>query len=908
MRVIERSIYRGPHLYSARPMIRIQLDLGALEAFPSDAIEGFNARLLALLPGLSNHHCSLGRPGGFIERLQDGTWLGHVVEHVAIELQTRAGSAVNRGKTRSVRGKPGVYNVLYAYRQEQLGLAAGRVAIELVQTLAGAGDEPAEGLDLLFAPLAGDDLDPTRQAILSDLRRKEGLGPSTQSLVDEADRRGIPWARLDEHSLIRFGHGRGLKLMRASISGATSHIAVETAGNKALTKALLEQAGVPVPKGGVIRSAAQAQAFAERIAGPVVIKPLNGNHGRGVSLGVTGPAELAAAFTKAAALSRQVIIEQQISGHDYRVLVVGGKLAAVAERVPARVEGDGRRDLARLIEDLNADPRRGRGHENVLTKVALDHELARSLERQGLSLTDVPAPGRSVYLRQTANLSTGGQAIDRTDEIHPLNRAMAERAAAVIGLDIAGLDIIAPDIARPIADTGGAIIEVNAAPGLRMHLQPSHGRARRVARDVLAYLYPNARQARIPITAVTGTNGKSTTVRMIGHILAATGRSVGMTTTSGVYAGGQLIRACDASGPKSARQVLADPTVDAAVLETARGGILREGLGFDRADVGVVLNISEDHLGLKGVETLADLAAVKSVVVEQVRRRGASVLNADDVWTLRMARHARGRLIYFTLRGGAELSPFLQAHLATGGCAAVLEYSARGGRLILLDGDLRLPLIEAADIPATLGGAARFNVQNALAAAAAAYGQGVAPEHIARALASFSGSFEQNPGRLNLTKAPGFTTIVDYAHNPAALRALGEVIAALRPSHARAIGVVSTPGDRRDEDIRQMGAIAAGLFDTIIFRERPDGRGRAPGGVLALLTEGALEAGFPEHRMQRLLSERQAVDQALTTARADDLVVLMPTEVEAVWGQVQAFARKRRPARPSANGEAHERI
>lgn len=894
MRVLETAVYRGPHLYSATPMVRVKLDLGRFEAAPTDVIEGFASRLLELMPGLREHGCSLRRPGGFVERMRDGTWLGHVIEHVALELQILAGSSVSRGKTRSAAGEPGVYNILYAYRLERLGRAAGRRAIEIVHELAAAPGEAVVGLDLVHPALAVDPKDRLGVAALAAIRKADGLGPTTQSLVDEAERRGIPWTRVDEHSLIRFGHGRRSRLMRASISGLTSHIAVETAGDKALTKALLLEAGLPAPKGRVARTAAEARRFAVALGGSVVIKPVDGNHGRGVSLGVAGEA-VGAAFERAARHSRRVVVEQYVEGRDYRVLVVGGRLSAVAERSPARVIGDGASTVRALIEALNADPRRGDGHENLLTKVRLDDELEGMLAKADLRLDDVPDADRVVPLRATANLSTGGEAIDRTDTIHPANRTLAERVAAVIGLDIAGLDILAPDISRPIEETGGAVIEVNAAPGLRMHLHPSQGASRPVARDVMAHLFPRAADARIPITAVTGTNGKSTTVRMIAHILRRGGLSVGMTTTSGVYLNERLIRAGDASGPRSARQVLADPTVDAAVLETARGGLLREGLGFDLADVGVVLNVTADHLGLKGVNTLADLAAVKSIVVEQVRRRGASVLNADDPQTLRLARHARGRIIYFTLRGGADLSPELQKHVAIGGCLAALEPTVQGGLLVLLDGERRIPLLEASQAPATLNGAARFNVQNALAAAAAAHAQGVAPRQIIEGLSTFEGTFDQNPGRMNLTRAPGFTTIVDYAHNPAALAALGEVIAALRPEHDRVIGVVSTPGDRRDDDIRQMGALAARIFDRVIFRERPDGRGRAPGGVLQLLMAGAakVEGGGPPPLC--VADEFEAARTALSMAGPDDLVVLLPTDVTGVWDQVQAFARRRDP-------------
>lgn len=891
MRIIERAVYRGPHLYSGRPMIRIMLDLEALEDWPTNLLDGFTDRLLGALPGLADHGCSLHRPGGLVERMRDGTWLGHVIEHVALELQRLAGAQTTRGKTRSVRGRPGVYNILYVYEDEAVGVAAGRLAIQLVSDLLPRGLGRLEGLDKLGPPLEPHAGDAGILGIhaLQRMQARGALGPSTQALIAAARRRGIPWRRMDDKSLIGLGHGCRQQVLRASITGKTSHIAVESAGDKDLTKRLLEQAGLPAPRGEVVRTADAAVAAARRLGGPAVVKPLDGNHGRGVTIGVEGEEAVVQAFAAAAAHSRSVIVEAQLFGADHRVLVVGGKVVAAAQRRPPEVRGDGRSTIRQLIDRLNEDPRRGAGHEKVMTRIRLDSALDALLTREGLTLDTVLDASRVVVLRDTANLSTGGEAIDCTDLMHPDVVAAAEAAATVIGLDVAGLDILSPDISRPLSEVGGGIVEVNAAPGLRMHLQPSQGEPRDVAGPIIDQLYPRGSRSRIPIISVTGTNGKSTTVRMIAHILGVHGLTVGMTTTSGIYVGGRKVKTGDASGPRSARQVLHDRRVEAAVLETARGGLLREGLAYDRSDVGVVLNVAEDHLGLKGVETIEDLAKVKSVVVEQVSRRGVSVLNADDPFTLRMARHAKGRIAYFSLRGGADTPVLLQRHLLEGGLAAVLEPSVYGGLLVIHDGAQRHELLQASDIPAALGGAARFNLQNALASALAAFAQGVPTRTICEGLRTFESSFEQNPGRLNVTREPGFTTIVDYAHNPAALAALGEVLEAMRPRHDRLIGVVSIPGDRRDDDIRAMGRLAAQLFDEVIFRELPDGRGRETGGVLSLLSQAAIEEGMSADRVRRIMDERAAVDAAFAAAGPDDLVVLLPTDVEAVWRQAQTF-------------------
>ncbi|MFC4454219.1 cyanophycin synthetase [Deinococcus sonorensis] len=893
MQVLERGVYRGPHLYSTRPMIRVMLDLGTLEAWPTHLLPTFTDRLLALLPGLESHHCSLQRPGGFVERLRDGTWLGHVTEHVALELQRLTGATVTRGKTRSVRGRPGVYQVLYAYDDEAVGLLAGRLALQLVDSLLPDDLRGVQGLDLIEdappavpaagAPLElGDLLSP-----LQRLARRRALGPTTASLVKEARRRGIPVARLDDVKMVLLGTGQYQQRIQASITGRTSHIAVQAASNKVVTKTLLAEAEVPVPRGQLVRSADEAVQVARRLRTPVVTKPFNGHHGEGVSVELSTEDQVREGYRRAAQYAPQVVVEQYYRGNDHRILVVNGQVVAVAERVPAQVTGDGHQTIGQLIEEVNRDPRRGSGHGQVLTRIEVDDALLALLPKQGLTLESVPASGQTVVLRETANLSTGGIAIDRTDVIHPDNAWLAVRAARATGLDIAGIDMISPDISRPVTETGGGVVEVNAAPGFRMHLAPSEGQPRDVARPVMAMLFPRGTPSRVPILAVTGTNGKSTTSRMIAHVFRSLGRTVGLTTTSGVYVNSQLVTAGDATGPRSARLVLRDPSVEVAVLETARGGLLREGLGFDHCDVGVVLNVQADHLGLKGIDTLQDLARVKGVIARSVHRRGTSVLNADDPLTARMARYAGGRPAFFSIQ--APLSAPLRRHIEGGGLATVREVQEGQDWIVLYRGGERQPLLPTGDVPATLGGLAEFNVQNALAATAACVAAGVEPGQVAEALRSFSTSFEQSPGRLNVYDGHPFRVVLDYAHNEAGLQALGQLLQRMRPPQGRLLGMVSIPGDRRDEDIYQLGRTAAGIFDELVFREAPDGRGRPTGDVLEKLTEGALAAGFAQDRIHRVLRESDAADTALRLAQPGDLVVLLPTDITGVWRQVQQF-------------------
>jgi cyanophycin synthetase len=894
MEVLEKGVYRGPHYYSHTPMVRIMLDLGRIEDWPSDRIPGFVDALIAMLPGLDRHGCCFKKRGGFIRRLREGTWIGHVTEHVAIELQTLAGTRVTRGKTRSVKGKPGVYNVMFAYQEEDVGLLAGRMALELVNSLLPADLQGVTGLERIYE-IGGEFDFEQRMEALRRVVKRTSYGPTTQSLVDEAKRRGIPVMRLNNGSLIQLGHGKHQQRIRASISGQTSQLAVDAAGDKNFTKQLLGDSGIPVPRGVVVRDVEEAVRAARRLRYPLVTKPLDGNHGRGVTIGIKSEQQLRFGFEAAlreAKGRRDIIVEQHFEGHDHRILVVDGKLVAVAERVPAHVIGDGVHTITQLVAEVNKDPRRGEGHEKVMTRIRIDGHVTEYLGRLGMSPDSVPPAGEVVYLRATANLSTGGTAVDRTNEIHFDNAEIARRAAQIIGLDIAGIDFIAPDITRSVRETGGGVIEVNAAPGFRMHIEPAEGTPRDVARPVIEMLFPRGSRSRVPILAITGTNGKSTTGRMVKHIMRYTGCAVGLTSTSGVYVNDVLVSEGDATGPRSARLVLRDPTVEIAVLETARGGLLREGLAFDQADVGAVLNVSPDHLGLKGIETVEDLADVKSLIVETVAPHGYSVLNADDPLTVKMRRRAGGRIIWFSLNGAAgDMPTFLRHHIEDGGQAIVREAGPEGGLIVHYHRGVRQIVMKAGDIPATLHGMATFNVANAMAAAAMCIARDVPILTIRAALSTFQSSFEQNPGRLNVHDAHGFRVIVDYAHNAAGLEALGEVIRGLRHRYKRTIGVLSIPGDRRDGDIIELGRIAGGMFDELFFREDPGTRGRPRGEVMNLLQEGAIQGGAAPERVHLIAGEAPATEAALHAAGPGELVVITPTDVNGTWQQVTAFRK-----------------
>lgn len=871
MKLLETRVYRGPSPYGYRPVIRLMLDLEELEQHPSNTLPGFVERLIADIPTLEEHGCSYGERGGFLRRLHDGTWFGHITEHVAIELQCLAGTPVTYGKTRSA-GRDGLYHVIYSYEDEQVGRRAGDLALRYLRGLlpVGFADRLEPGVHLK------EELDE-----LSRFAERVALGPSTRSLVEEAKRRGIPTMRLNERSLVQLGWGIHQQRIQATVTSRTHHIAVEIAQDKQLTNALLERAGLPVPRHERVRSADDAVEAAERIGYPVVVKPMDLSHGRGVALNLMDQAQVRDAYDKAYDLSSYVLVEGYCKGNDHRVLVIDGQVCAVAERVPGHVVGDGERTIAALTALVNADPRRGVGHEKMLTRIEIDHQAERLLKLAGYTLETVLKAGEIFMLRSTGNLSTGGTAVDKTDVIHPDNAEIACRAAKVVGLDVCGIDLICEDIARSVREQGGVIVEVNAAPGFRMHVAPTVGTPRNVAAPVIDMLFPNSAPARIPLAAVTGTNGKTTTSRMIAHILKMSGKRVGLTTTDGIYIDGERILKGDMTGPWSARVVLTDPTVEAAVLETARGGILREGLGWDRCDVGCVVNVTADHLGIGGIDTVEDLAFVKRLIVEVVRENGSSVLNADDKLVAAMAEHAEGRIMYFSRSSTNDL---VRKHVKAGGRAAVIEQGVHGEMLTIYDGDRHIPVTWTHLIPATLEGKAKFNVENALAAAAVAYSMGVSLEHIRQGLRTFTTSFFQAPGRCNVFDEHPFRVIVDYGHNPAAMTKMVELVQSLR--HQRAIGVMMAPGDRKDEAIREIGRIASKAFDVFIAKEDSNRRGRPPGEVARLLREGAVEGGLAAETCHELLTEREAIERALGLAQPGDLVVVFADDVTACWKQI----------------------
>ena len=883
MKILSTNVFQGPSLYAHFPVIRHVLDLGVLEEWPSTRIgQDYVDQLVEILPGLKEHGCSYRIPGGFIRRLREdeGTWMGHIMEHVALELQGIAGSEVTFGRTRST-GNPGEYNMVFQYMQRDVGLKASELALRLLLCL--LPDSLQKKLDT--PPSVDFNFEEERDAFIRFAQRHE-FGPSTASLVNAAKERGIPYLRLNRFSLVQFGHGKYQRRIQATITSETRQIAVVIAGDKEETHTILYGLGLPTTMQRLAYSEEEAVSQAENLGFPVVVKPLDGNHGRGVSINLISDEQVVLGFNEARAQSNNeaIIIENYVTGFDHRMLVVNGELVAVSKRVPGHVVGDGEKTIEELVEIVNSDPRRGIGHEKVLTRLKFDEQAERLMKESEYSSQTVLTKGEIFYLRSTGNLSTGGTAIDLTDVVHPDNREMAVRAVKSIGLDVGGVDFLTDDITQSYKDIGGAIVEVNSAPGFRMHVAPSEGKPRDVATSVMDMLFPPGSPSCIPIAAITGTNGKTTTARMLSYIMKTSGNTVGMTSTDGVYIDGHLTVKGDMTGPVSSQMVLRDPSVDVAVMEVARGGMLKKGVGFPKCDVAACLNVSADHLGLRGIDTVEQLARVKRIIIEIAT--DTAVLNADDSLCLEMANHTKAENIcYVTL---ADNHPLVRKHIRAEGRAVVLEKGLNGDMITLYDKGAHIPLLWTHLIPATLEGKAVHNVQNAMFAAALSFSMGVPLDDIRHGLRTFNTTFFQAPGRMNIFDDHPFKVILDYAHNPAAFKGMCHLVSRME-TPGKNICVISMPGDRRDEDIQEVGKTVSGVFDHFICKADDDRRKRGYDEIPKMLREILLKNGVSEDCIDVVPDEVESIYRGLTLAQPGDLLMVFGDNVSRSWKQIVHF-------------------
>jgi len=849
MKVLEIKTMKGPNFWSnyRHQLIVLKIDLGEMEEFPTNKIPGFAERIKLCMPSLFSHRCSEDYEGGFFVRVQDGTWMGHVIEHIALEIQTLAGMQCGFGRTRST-GERGIYTIIFTYEIEEAGVYAAGAAVSIARKL-----------------ISGEAFDLNEHiTYLKRIHTRKSFGPSTQSIINEAKKRNIPYRNLENGSMVLFGQGVNQKMIRASMTSNTSNWGVETAGDKEETKRLLAKAYIPVPEGMTIYNETELIEAIQKLEFPLVIKPVDGNHGRGITTNIRSATQALEAFNLAKTISRELIVEKYISGEDFRFLVINYKLVAVAKRTPAMVMGDGVSTVYKLIELTNMDPNRGEGHEKMLTAISIDSVTEKALKNKNLSLDSVVPLGEILYLRDTANLSTGGTSTDLTDEVHPYNVFMAERIARLMNLDICGIDVVARDVSVPLRAANGGIVEVNACPGFRMHLNPSKGMARNVAEPVIDMLFPDNRPSRIPIIAVTGTNGKTTTTRLIAHMAKTAGYRVGYTTTEGIYIQDHMINYGDCTGSQSAATVLSDPTVDFAVLECARGGILRSGLGFDHCDISIVTNISEDHLGLKGIKTLAEMAKVKSVVPKSTFDQGYAILNADDDLVFEMSEELYCNIALFSVDA---TNTRVKKHCDEGGLAAIIEK----GYLTICKGSWKIRVARVESIPLTIGGKAECMVKNILPSVLAAIIQNFKIEDIRMALQTFIPSPEHTPGRMNIFKFRNFELMVDYAHNTGGFEELGAFMKKVDAAHK--VGIITGVGDRRDEDIRNLGILSGKMFGEIIIRHDKDMRGRPESEVTALLLEGIrmTNAGAP---VVVISDETEAIQYAIDNAKLNSFIVV----------------------------------
>jgi cyanophycin synthetase len=869
MKIIETKVMRGPNYWSIKrkKLIVMKLDLEELEELPTNKINGFDKRIEALMPSLVKHRCSEGKEGGLFIRIKEGTWMGHVIEHIALELQTLAGMECGYGRTRST-GTKGVYNVVFNYMEEAVGLYAAKTAVKIAEHL-----------------ISGEayDLDAEIRH-MRELRENVRFGPSTGSIVDEAIARDIPFIRLNSESLVQLGYGKNQVRFRATMTDRTSSIAVDLASNKDETKRMLKDAAIPVAKGVCISNPDDLEDAVKSVGFPLVFKPLDGNHGKGASIGVKTMEEAVEAFAHAKKYSRKIIIEKFITGYDFRVLVINNRFIAAALREPAHVIGDGKSTIQQLIDKENLDPRRGYGHENVLTEISVDRETLEQLAKKDYNLETVLKKDEHCYLKGTANLSTGGTSTDVTDIVHPHNIFICERISRVIGLDICGIDIMASNLSEPLEVTGGVVLEVNAAPGFRMHLAPAKGLPRNVAAPVIDMLYPTGKSCRIPIIAITGTNGKTTTTRLISHIVKNNGFKVGFTTSDGIYVGNSMLTKGDTTGPVSAEFILKDPTVEFAVLETARGGILRSGLGFSRCDVAVVTNIQEDHMGLSDIHTLKDMARVKGVVAESVKRDGYVVLNADNEYCAGISKEVSCNVAYFSMN---ENNPVIIEHCKKGGIAAIYE----NGFITIKKGEWKFRVQKVTNVPLTFGGRVSFMIQNVLAATLATYVYGFATEDIATSLETFIPSAAQTPGRMNIFDFKEYKVMIDFAHNADGFRGIKEFLTTIESTSK--IGIITGTGDRRDDDIRDMGRISAEMFDHIIIRQDKFLRGRQAEEIVKLLVEGIHQVD-PKKSYEYVPKEIEALNHAFSIAKPGSFIVALSDVIDNAIEVVHSYLDKER--------------
>lgn len=864
MKILDIRVMRGPNYWSIRrhKLVVMKLDIEGLEDLPTNKINGFAERMEQMFPSMYAHECSEGHAGGFFKRVREGTWMGHVVEHIALEIQTLAGMDVGFGRTRST-GQHGVYNVVFNYMEEKVGIYAAKAAVRICDALF-----KGEPYDL------ADDIQRMRE-----IREDDRLGPSTGSIVDEAIKRKIPWIRLNRHSLVQLGYGINQRRIQATVASTTSSIAVEVACDKEETKNLLENASVPVPRGRVVYDEEDLRTAIDRIGFPVVLKPVGGNHGRGATINVQDMDSAIEALALAKRISRGVIVERFITGYDHRLLVIDYKFVAGAKRTPAMVTGDGKHTIRELIDITNSDPLRGYGHEKVLTMIKIDDTTHTMIEEKGYTLDTVLKSGEELHLKRTANLSTGGTSTDVTEIVHPYNVFMAERIARIIGLDICGIDIMTPDISVPLHENGGAVLEVNAGPGFRMHIAPAEGLPRNVAEPVIDMLYPPGSSARIPIISVTGTNGKTTTTRLIAHIVKTMGHKVGFTTTDGIYIQNRMVERGDCTGPLSAEFVLKDPTVDFAVLECARGGILKSGLGFHNCDVGIVTNVSADHLGLKDINTIEEMARVKGVVAESVLPEGFAILNADDDLVYEMRKNLSCHVALFSLD---EKNPRILKHTERGGIAAIVE----NGYITICKGTWKIRVDKVINIPLTFSGKAVFMIQNILPAVLAGFVRGFKVEDIRLALETFIPSPTQTPGRMNLFQFKKFDVMVDYAHNPAGFQAIARFLERIESKPK--VGIIAGVGDRRDEDIISLGELAAQMFDEIIIRQDKNLRGRSEQEIINLMMKG-IHASAPGKPVMVMPKESIAIDHAIKHAKQGSFIIICSDVVPDALDQIMKY-------------------